>query len=76
MRQAGIARAVGRLERPSEKPGAILTRVRVHGTASFFSFFLVFSFFLSPESASSAASITVSVQPPAVCNRMHPQEQR
>ena len=31
--RAGIAHAVGRLERPSEKPGAVLTRVRVRGTA-------------------------------------------
>ena len=49
---AGIALLV---ERPTEKPGAILTRVRVPGAAR--------DFFL-PESATSADSLTVSLQPP------------
>ena len=44
---AGIAQLV---ERPTEKPGAILTRVRVQGSARYFS--------------PSADSLTVSVQPP------------
>ena len=72
--RAGIAHALGRLERPSEKPGAVLTRVRVRGTAKKKNKKIFFFFFsLSPESTSNADSIIVSVQSPAVCSRMHPQ---
>ena len=41
---------------PTEKPGAILTQVRVPGSAR--------DFFCPSESASSADSLTVSEQPP------------
>ena len=59
------------VERPTEKPGAVLTRVRVPGAARDFFFSIFFSHFFSfPESTFSADSLTVSVQPP-VCNRMH-----
>ena len=52
----GIAHLV---ERPAEKPDAVLSRVRIPGAASFFVFFL-------PESAFSADSLMVSVQFPCV----------
>ena len=68
---AGIAH---RVKRPTETPDVTLTRVRVPGAARFFFFFFLFSFFFFlfsfffflffPESASSAVSLTVSVQPP------------
>ena len=44
------------VERPTEKPGAILTRVRVPGAARDFFIFI-------PESAFSADSLTVSIKP-------------
>ena len=56
---AGMAQLV---ERPTEKPKAILTRVRVRGGARDFFFFFFFS--PLPESTFSADSLTVSVQPP------------
>ena len=55
---AGIAHLV---ERPAEKPDAVLSRVRIPGAASFF-----FFFFFLPESAFSADSLMVSVQFPCV----------
>ena len=51
------------VQRPTEKPGAILTRVRVPGAAREFSL---------TESTSSADSLT-GVCTALVCNRMHQQ---
>ena len=53
MQRSGISHLA---ERRSEKPGATLTRVRLHGAAR--------GFFSLPESTFSADSLTVSVQPP------------
>ena len=54
---------------PTEKPGAVLTRVRVpHATMVYF--FLIFLFFL-PKSAFSSDLFMVSVQPPCACSHMH-----
>ena len=46
------------VERSTEKPGAVLTQVRVPGAGSFFLFVFI------PESISSADSLTVSIKPP------------
>ena len=53
----GAAGIVQLVERPTEKPGAILTRVRVPSAARDF-------FVVVPVSTPSADSLTVSTQPP------------
>ena len=54
---AGIAQMV---ERPTEKPGAMLTRVRAPGVASYFSIRVNFQ-----------SRLSYGVHTAPVCNRMH-----